>query len=148
MRQRGKWALGGVTLSGNRKLVLVRPAGHLLAMDVLHYPAEVRSRAVLEVGLSTGMASEEELKLAALLIDAASGPVQWQQYRDDTADKIRALVEAKIAGRTPQLPEEEPVQMLQLLDALKQSVAATTGPKEAALAKPATSRKPSRRRSA
>ena len=52
------------------------------------------------------------------MIDAASRRVDWQQYRDDTADKIRSLVEAKIEGRPLQAPAEEPLQVLQLLDAL------------------------------
>ena len=70
-------------------------------------------------------ATPEELQLASLLIDSASGAVDWSQYRDDTPDKLAALVEAKVAGREVAAPAEEPVQVLQLLDALKQSVAQT-----------------------
>jgi DNA end-binding protein Ku len=145
MQQCGRWALGRVTMSGNRQLVLVRPAGRLLAMDVLHYPAQLRSRASLEGELGGRGGSEEELRLAGLLIEAASRPIDWQQYRDDTADKIRALIEAKIEGRPLQAPAEEPLQVLQLLDALKQSVAAAGGAEPAGGPKP---RKASRRRSA
>jgi non-homologous end joining protein Ku len=43
LQQGGQWALGRVVLSTQRKLVLVRPRGHLLVMDVLHYPAELRA---------------------------------------------------------------------------------------------------------
>ena len=128
MQQRGRWGLGRVTLSNHRQIVLVRPAGRLLAMDVLHYPAQLRSRAGLEAELGSPPCGEEELRLAGQLIEAASTPVDWQQYSDDTADKIRALVEAKIEGRTLQPSAEEPLQVLQLLDALKQSVAAAGKP--------------------
>src|SRR4029077_4325432 len=41
LQQAGKWALGRVVLSSNRQLVLVRPAGRILVVDVLHYPAAV-----------------------------------------------------------------------------------------------------------
>ena len=92
--------------------------------------------------------SEEELRLAGLLIDAASRPVDWQQYRDDTADKIRSLVEAKIEGRPLQAPAEEPLQVLQLLDALKQSVAAAASAELPPESQARTSKKTSRRRSA
>jgi non-homologous end joining protein Ku len=51
-------------------------------------------------------------------------PLPWSTYRDDTAEKLSELIEAKIAGRQWVAPAEEPVQVLQLLDALKQSVAA------------------------
>jgi DNA end-binding protein Ku len=147
MQQRGQWGLGRVVLSSNRQLVLLRPAGRLLAMDVLHYPAQVRGRCHLEAELAERPGSDEELRLAALLIDSASRPPQWDQFRDDTADRIRELVEAKIEGRPPQTATEEPVQVLQLLEALKQSVAAAG--KSADNAPHATSAgKHSRRRSA
>ena len=77
-----------------------------------------------------------------------AGPVDWQQYRDDTTDKIRALVEAKIEGRSLESPAQESFQVLQLLDALQQSVAAL-GSSDPASGPPARiRRKASRRRSA
>ena len=127
LRERVRWGLGRVTLSGNRQLVLVRPAGRLLVVHVLHYPVQVRSRAVLEAELGDRGGSEEERQLAGMVIDAASRPLDWQQYQDDTADKIRALVEAKIEGRPLQPEAEESQQVLKLLDALKQSVTAAAG---------------------
>ena len=151
MQQRGVWGLGRVTLSGTRQLVLIRPAGRLLAVDVLHYPAEVRSRAGLEAELSGRQGSDEELRLADQLIQAASGSLDWHRYRDDTAEKIRALIEAKIEGRPVEAQADEPVQIVQLLDALRQSVAAAGGPSatvHSASSKPAVAKKASRRRSA
>ena len=56
------------------------------------------------------------------LIDAASGPVDWSAYADQTAAELRALVEAKIQGQTPR-PAEPAVVVLPLLEALQQSVA-------------------------
>ncbi len=44
--------------------------------------------------------SPEEQKLAGILINAATKPVPWADYRDDTAEQIKALVEAKLQGRT------------------------------------------------
>ena len=80
-----------------------------------------------------------------MLIDSASGAVDWQQFRDDTPDKLAALVAAKVAGQEVVAPPDEPVQVIQLLDALKQSVAEAQS--TAAAAKPAGDR-PRRRRSA
>jgi len=115
---------------------------------VLHYPALLRSRAGLEAELGDQGGSEEELRLAGLVIDAASRPVDWQQYRDDTADKIRSLVEAKIEGRPLQAPPEESFQVLKLLEALQQSVAASPQPAPTSPAGTRTKKAASRRRSA
>src|SRR6516164_3295747 len=124
LRQSAKAALGRMVLSGSRQLVLVRPAGKLLAMDILHYPAQVRQAFVWESNLTAGVATPAEQELAAQLIALSSGPLDWSRYRDTTAEELAALLQAKIAEQPPPVAEEEPVAVLQLLDALKQSVAA------------------------
>lgn len=128
LHSRGKVALGRIVLSGHRHVALVRPSGRLLSLHLLHDPVQVRSCSTLEALLRDGAASPEEQQLAAMLIDSSTAALDWSKYRDDTAEKLSALIEAKIAGRQWVAPAEEPVQVLQLLDALKQSVA-TVGEK-------------------
>ena len=120
----GKWALGHVVLAANRQLVLVRCRGRLLVMDVLHFPAEVRAAATWERELRDSAATAEEVRLTGMLMDARSGPLDWSRYRDVNTEELTALIEAKIARRPLAAPADEPVASLQLLDALKQSVAA------------------------
>jgi DNA end-binding protein Ku len=129
MQRRTCCAVGRITMSGRRYAVAVRPLRRLLAMHVLHDPALVRSAATLEADLRDTAPSAEELHLACTLIDSVSGPLDWSRLRDDTPEKLRQLIEAKLEGRQVPVAEEEPVQVLQLLDALKQSVAQTTGQK-------------------
>lgn len=148
MQQRGKGALGRITMSEHRQLVLVRPAGRLLSMHVLHYPEQLRASNSWEADLQNGAVSQEELQLAGMLIDTASGQVDWSRYRDDTAEKLSALIEAKIAGRPLAAAAEEPMHVLQLMDALKQSVAAACGEPAAAGPKTRPGRKSNQRRSA
>ncbi len=129
MQRRTCCAVGRITMSGRRYAVAVRPLRRLLAMHVLHDPALVRPAATLEADLRDSAASAEELNLACTLIDSASGPLDWTRLRDDTPEKLMQLIEAKLEGRQVPVAEEEPVQVLQLLDALKQSVAQATGKK-------------------
>jgi len=124
LRKSARAALGRVVLSGSRQLVLVRPAGKLLAMDVLHYPAQVRQARAWESDLTASVATSAEQELAAQLIALSSGPLDWSRYRDTSAEELAALLQAKIAEQPAAVPAEEPVAVLQLLDALKQSVAA------------------------
>jgi non-homologous end joining protein Ku len=51
----------------------------------------------------------------------------WAAYRDEGADELRALIEAKIAGQHAVDPDPPSV-ALSLMDALKQSVAAAQAP--------------------
>jgi DNA end-binding protein Ku len=122
--QRGLWALGRMVLGGHRQVVLVRPAGAALVLQVLHYPEQVRACPLATHPRQQG--GPEELRLAGMLIDAASGAVDWQAYRDQAAHEIRSLLETKLQG---QPAAAEPARMvLPLLEALQQSVAAATPP--------------------
>ena len=121
--QAGRAALGRVVLSSQRPLVLVRPCGRLLALDVLHDPAQVRAAAAWEADVPAGAATDAERALAGQLIALAGGPVNWARYHDPSALELRALIQAKIAQQPAPAPAAEPV-VLHLLDALRQSVAA------------------------
>ena len=122
LQETRKGALGRVVLSSQRQLVLVRAAGRLLVVDVLHYPAQVRSRAAWETDVPPSMPSEAERELARQLIALASTPLDWTRYRDTSAEELAALVEAKVAKQPPQTTAAEPVLVLHLMDALKQSI--------------------------
>jgi DNA end-binding protein Ku len=123
LEQAGQGALGRVVLSSQRQLVLLRPAGRLLVLEVLHYPAQVRAAAAWEADLPACAATAAERELAAQLIVLASAPLDWSRYDDTSAAELRALIEAKVAQQPPPAPADEPVAVLNLLEALKQSVA-------------------------
>ncbi len=123
LRERRKWGLARVVLSGRRYLTLVRPAGRVLAVHVLHYPEQLRPSGALEPELRQASASDAERQLAAQLINAGTQPVNWSEHRDDNAEQLRTLIEAKLRGCTPQAPVPEETPVLKLLDALKESVA-------------------------
>jgi non-homologous end joining protein Ku len=146
MRQRNKEALGRVVLVGHRQLVVVRATARWLTMHVLHYPAQVRAAPGDPPRIGTRAASAEELQLAGMLIDTASQPIDWRNYRDESAEELAALIDAKIAGRPVAAQAEVPIALLPLLDALKKSVAATVAtpkPTPSGALKP---RQPSRNR--
>jgi DNA end-binding protein Ku len=141
----GQGALGRVVLSSQRQLVLVRPAGRVLVLDVLHYPAQVRSAASWEAAIPACAASAAERALANQLIALSSGAVDWGCYRDTSAEELAALLQAKIAQQPPTAPAEEPV-VLSLLDALKQSVAQVEQAETSPETTTAKARKPRARR--
>jgi DNA end-binding protein Ku len=128
MQQAGQGALGRVVLSSQRQLVLVRPCGHLLVLDVLHYPAQVRSHAGYAAELACPATTEAERTLVRQLLALASAPLDWGRYPDRRAEELAILIQAKIAQQPPAAPAEEPV-VLNLLDALKRSVAASQAEK-------------------
>ena len=145
LAQCGRWALGRVVMSGHRQAVVVRPTSGLLTAHVLHEPSQLRLAAAWQSQLREEPLSDQELQLASMLIDAAGGPVDWSSYGDDTAEQLEKLIAAKVAGQAVSVAMEETVQVIQLLEALKQSVAAATCERATAARRAS---KPSRRRSA
>src|SRR5215470_15020662 len=87
---------------------------------------------------------EEELRLAGMLIDAADGKVDWTTYPDQTAQELKTLIEAKLAGQ-PAEAAAPPRTILSLLDALKQSVDGQNGKSTSPKATEKTPRKRARR---
>ena len=140
--ERQRWALGRMVLGGHRQIVLVRPSGAALALQVLHYPEQVRACPLAAVRLPDS--AGEEMRLAGLLIDAASGAMDWGAYRDQAAQELKALIEAKLAGLPVATLEPERA-ILPLLEALQQSVAAQNGKAAAGTAKAKAPRKRIRR---
>jgi DNA end-binding protein Ku len=125
LRERGLWALGRVAMSGHRYGVVVRQLDRFLSVHFLHDPVLVRSAASLACRLRAESSSAEELRLAATLIDGATGPPDWSAYRDDAAAQLERLVEVKVAGREAAIADaEDQPQVIELLTALKESVAA------------------------
>jgi len=140
--QRQRWALGRMVLGGHRQIVLVRPSGAALALQVLHYPEQVRSCPLAAVRLPEK--ASEEMRLAGLLIDAAGGSIDWNAYQDQAAQELKALIEAKLAGQPVATLEPERA-ILPLLEALKQSVTAQNGHAAAPSTKARAPRKRARR---
>jgi DNA end-binding protein Ku len=131
---------------GKQYLVLIRPEGDGLAMEQLYYADEVRSFG--EVPLGEAELKDEELTLALQLIkQAASETFDPSKYQDEVRQRVMEQIERKIAGQEiTAVPEEEPqTQIIDLMEALKQSLAQGEGKQDAA---PATRAKPSRRKAA
>jgi DNA end-binding protein Ku len=146
LSQRQRWAVGRLVLGGHRQLVVVRPLQSTLVLLVLHYPEQVRAcpRPAPLPTPSPGQAGEE-LRLAEQLIEAASGRVDWTAYPDQAAQELRALIDLKLHGR-PAAVVEVPCPVLPLVEALRQSLAATEGPKAAKAARPRRPQRPSQAR--
>src|SRR5262245_28643423 len=125
----------------HRQVVLVRPADTTLVLHVLHYPQHVR--VCPQTVWPMKQEPEEELRLAAMLIDAADGKVDWTTYADQTAQELKTLIEAKLAGQP--VEATAPRAILSLLDALKESVQAGNGKKASSPVKEKPSRKRARR---
>ncbi len=117
-------AVGRYWTRGREQLVLIRPYRRKgLIMHYAYYASEVRNYD--ELGVPGEVAFRDvEIELAQKLIDQLSAKdFKPEQYRDEYEDRVRAAVEAKIAGQEVVIAEEAPrAQIIDLFEALKRSL--------------------------
>jgi DNA end-binding protein Ku len=91
----------------------------------------------------------EEIKLSKTLIDAKTQKTfDFSKYKDTYTEKLTQLIEAKVSGKELVVPPpQEHAQIINLMDALKQSVAKLQG-QEAEAAKPEPKMAPSKKKAA
>jgi DNA end-binding protein Ku len=137
MIDEGRHALAQVVLHGREQTVLLRPMDRLLAMTVLNYEPEVTKPSAFEEEAPQAELSSEELKLAKTLISMSTPKkFDFSAYKDVYTEKLTQLIEAKVAGKEIVAPPaEEHAQIINLMDALKASVA-NAQQKEPKTAKP------------
>ncbi len=110
--------------------MLIRPApGDRLILEVLYYADEVRN--VNDIAVPDVAVSSEELRLASQLI-ALHATDTWQpeQYRDTYRECVLALIDEN-RQETPANPltsRRKTPAVLDLMDALKRSLAASPKP--------------------
>lgn len=161
LERNAKLAVGRFAQRGKDNLVLVRPYEKGLILHECYYADEVRSFDDVETGGAFEL-KPIELDLADKLIQQlARDSFDASRFRDEWADKVRELVEKKVAGEEVTMPPEAPrAEIIDLLEALKRSVAragsngggaeappptrAVKGPKKAA---PRADARPKRRKS-
>ncbi|MES1211113.1 MAG: Ku protein, partial [Acidobacteriota bacterium] len=134
MRKTGRAALARYAARGKDYLVLLRPYQEGLLMQQLRYADELRSFS--EVPLAPAEVKEPELRLAVQLIEQiATDKFKPEEYEDHVRQRTRDLIEKKIEGQDiTATPQEAPkAQIIDLMEALKASLAAAAKPE----AKPA-----------
>ena len=121
-------AVGRFAQRGKDNLVLVRPYKKGLILHECYYSDEVRSFDDVETGGAFEF-KDIELDLANKLIQQLDQPkFEPERFRDTWADKVNEAVQKKIAGEEVIAPPEAPkAQIIDLLEALKRSVAQTEG---------------------
>jgi DNA end-binding protein Ku len=125
--------LGEITFSGREHLVAigapVNDEVRGLMLYVMRYEEELRDAKEYYGKVSAAKVDEKQLTLARQLIESYRAPFDPAKFKDDYEAALRELVDAKMAGRKLPAPEKEPkrAKVIDLMDALKRSVAAKQG---------------------
>ncbi|GLI93920.1 Ku protein [Methylocystis echinoides] len=130
-----KVGVGQLTLRGREHLVALFPTGdgQGLALDTLRYASELKDASDIFSGIGREKPRADMVQMAEDLIDRRSEPFDAGKFRNHYAEALRDLVKAKL-GRGETVPVEEQVEpgakVLDFMEALKRSVAASEAPPE------------------
>ena len=119
------WGIGQIVFSGKDQLVAVRPFEGRLHMAMLNYDEEIRTPAEVLPRPKRAAGSAKQVKLAQTLIDAwYSDDFDFTSYDDNYRERLERLIEAKKKGHkeVESEDEEEEPEVINLMEALKQSV--------------------------
>ena len=135
MAESGKVAIATFVMRNKEYLVAVRPDADVLALETMYFADEVRSPTKELPNLpGTGVATDQELKMAHLLIDSMQGSWEPERYHDTHREKIEALIEQKAQGMTIAVAKAAPAtKVVDLMAALSASIERSSS----GLAKPA-----------
>lgn len=131
LKDTGRAALGQYASRGQQYLALIRPMGHVLVMEQLHYADELKS--VGEVPVGESPVKEAELALARQLIEqTATDEFHPERYRDTVRGRVLEAIQQKVEGHAiTEEPTEAPqARIIDLMDALRASLARGGSPEE------------------
>ena len=143
----GRAALARYAARGKSYLVLIRPMGEALVMEQLKHADELRK--VDEVPLDVCEVNDGELDLAVQIIaQRTNEKFEPENYKDEVKSRVLELIQQKIDGQQIAVaPEEKPeAKIIDLMEALRQSVSDQGGAKEAKPAKRASGKGGSEKR--
>src|SRR5437867_9118620 len=132
MNKASRVALAKFTTRGKESLVLIRSAQKGLMLHFMYFADEVRDFSEVDKG-DEAKIKPGEMDLANRLIDELSKDAfRPDQYADEYRTRVLAAVEQKVEGRevTALAPQAQRTQVIDLMEALKQSLGSrTTGGK-------------------
>ncbi|MCB9880792.1 MAG: Ku protein [Planctomycetes bacterium] len=135
-----------VVLSGREQLVMLRPIGPLLCFEVLNQESKIKSVDSFRDEVESLDLSDQELELTRTLVDATKlEEFDYSVYEDDYVTKLSELIRLKVEGQEiVQIQDVAAPQVLNFMEALKQSVAELRDGSKAAASKSAASKSSSK----
>ncbi len=125
LEETGKVGVGKLVLSAKEHLVLLRPSGEALVIELLFYPEDVRSKKEIEDRISSTKVTKAELDMARELVESLAKPFDPDEYENEHKRELMQMIERKVAGEEVTAPVEEaaePTPVPDLMAALKASI--------------------------
>jgi DNA end-binding protein Ku len=121
LKESGKIGVGKVVLRDRETPVLITPHEGGVLMYRLRYPNEIKNMREVPQLLEV-KADKEQLKLAKTLVDSMTTKFSQIEMKDHYYDALKAMIDAKIAGKEIVTVVEEEPKVVDIMTALKASI--------------------------
>ena len=134
LEETGMAAVGKFVLWAKENLCLVRSLEGALVLELLYYAEDIRSKAEITEAVGETSIKKPELAMARELVESLAGDFEPGDYANEYRGELRTMLQAKLEGHEIVAPEPQPeaAPVIDLVAALKQSIAAAKTGKEAA----------------
>jgi DNA end-binding protein Ku len=133
LRQSKYYALAKVAMHNREHIIILRPGAKGILSHTMYYQDEIRQ--VEEFRTDTSLVKEKELEMAKMLISSLEGDFEPAKYHDTYRDNLQQMIEAKIEGKkVVETPEAKVAPVIDIMEALKRSLAEKRKPAQAATA--------------
>jgi DNA end-binding protein Ku len=125
IREADRMAVVTVSLRSRMSTAVLRVRDDVLVLQTMLWPDEIRKPDFATLGATEEAAKPQELKMARMLVETLAGDYDPDEYEDDYATAVEALVQAKLeGGEVKHVEKEEPKkgEVVDLLAALQRSV--------------------------
>lgn len=124
MQDSGYAAIAKLSMHKRECTVLLRPRSNGLTLHTIFYANEINQ--VAEYGQTDQTeVKSQELKLAQQLVESLAADFEPAKYRDEYQERVKALIEAKLAGKeVASAPQPHLAPVIDLMEALKKSLTA------------------------
>ncbi len=127
------YALAKVAMHNREHIIILRPGSKGILSHTMYYQDEIRQ--VEEFRTDTSLVKEKELAMAKMLISSLEADFEPQKYHDTYRENLQQMIEAKIEGKkVVAAPSEHVAPVIDIMEALKRSLAEKRKPAQAATA--------------
>jgi DNA end-binding protein Ku len=123
IRKEGMVALGKIVFTSREHIIALEARGKGMMGVTLRYPYEVRKEADYFDDIEDEKIPKDMLDLAVHIVETKTGHFKPQQFKDQYEDALKDLLRKKQKGEKIERPKEHtPSNVVNLMDALRQSL--------------------------
>jgi DNA end-binding protein Ku len=128
IKKEGMVALGHVVFTTREHVIAIEPRGKGMLGVTLRYPYEIRKEADYFGDIPDERVPKDMLDLAIHIVETKAGRFEPEKFEDHYENALKELIKKKQRGERIEKPKERPrAQVINLMDALRQSAAAERG---------------------